>query len=232
VSSIPARARAAALLGIGLIGASGCANVPYTNLRSIAPIHGNSAAGEKKAAVCVSCHGADGNSAAPTFPRLAGQRSDYLYHRLVSFRHADPKSPYYSASPMTAMAAQLSDVDMRDLATYFANQTPSATDRASADKTARSGEALYLHGDPAAGIPPCQGCHGADAEGTTTRSGQYATYPALRGQYPLYVAARLNSFRNGQPADTSNAFIMHGVAATLDDSAIAAIAEWLGSLGG
>jgi len=227
-----ARIWAVALIGagIGLVHEGACASASYTDLRDIAPIHGDAQAGEKKATVCVSCHGADGKSAAPTFPRLAGQRIDYLYHRLVSFRHADLKSPYYSASPMTAMAAQLSDVDMRDLAAYFASQTPSAADLGLADAATRSGEDVYLHGRPEAGIPPCQGCHGVDAEGPFTTAGQYATYPALRGQYPLYVSARLGSFRSGQPADTSNTFIMHGVAMTLDDESIAALAAWLGSL--
>lgn len=227
-----ARLSAVALLGAGieLVSAAACATGNYTDLRAIAPIHGDVRAGEEKAAVCLSCHGADGKSAGPTFPRLAGQRIDYLYHRLVSFRHADPASPYYSASPMTAMAAHLSDVDMRDLAAYFASRTPSGADISSTDAATQRGERLYLHGDPGAGIPPCQGCHGADAEGPTTTADQYAAYPALRGQYPLYVSARLSNFRGGQPADTSNAFIMHGVAATLDDVSIAALAAWLGSL--
>jgi cytochrome c553 len=214
-----------------------CVGVPrYTDLRRIEPIHGDAQAGEVKATVCAACHGADGTSVAPNFPRLAGQRVDYLYHRLVSFRYADPKDPYYSVSPMTAMAANLSEVDMRDLAAYFAAQTPKAPEPADppdpADPAASlsRGDALYHYGDPERGVPPCQGCHGAEARGPEPTAGQYAAYPALRGQYGVYVTARLSSFRSGQPADTSNAFLMHGVATTLDDPAIAAISAWLASL--
>ena len=44
-------------------------------------------------------------------------------------------------------------------------------------------EVLFLAGDPARGIPPCQGCHGAEARGPSISTGQYAAYPSLRGQY-------------------------------------------------
>jgi cytochrome c553 len=202
----------------------------YTDLRRIEPIHGDATAGAAKAAVCFACHGADGVPVAPTFPRLAGQRIDYLYHRLLSFRNADPKDPYYSVSPMTAQVTTLSDVDMRDLAAYFASQAPKAADGATADVATPNGEDLFLHGNPARGMPPCQGCHGADANGPADSVDQYAAYPSLRGQSASYVVARLTHFRDGQPSDTSNAFVMHGVAATLDDNSIQAISSWLGSL--
>src|SRR5258708_24359879 len=105
--------------------ASALAAAPrYADLRHVEPIHGDAAAGAKKATVCFACHGANGVSVAPTFPRLAGQRADYLYQRLGSFKQADPKDPYYSVSPMTPHVANLSDTDMRDLAMYFASHMP------------------------------------------------------------------------------------------------------------
>jgi cytochrome c553 len=201
-----------------------------TDLRQIEPIHGDAAAGAKKATVCFACHGANGVSVAPTFPRLAGQRADYLYHRLVSFHHAEPKDPYYSKSPMTALAAKLSDEDMRDLASFFATQVPQASNAAAAASASGRGESLYRSGDPSNGVPPCQGCHGAEAEGVHAPGAQYAAYPALRGQYAPYIIARLTSFRQGLPHDSSNDLIMSGVARTLDDDAIQAVAAWLSSL--
>src|SRR6202521_4968033 len=187
----------------------------YTDLRRIEPVHGDASAGAQKATVCFACHGANGVSVAPTFPRLAGQRADYLYHRLVSFNHADPKDPYYSKSPMPVLAAKLSDGDMRDLASYFAAQVPQATDAAAtatdvaaAATASGRGEILYRSGDPSHGVPPCQGCHGIEAEGVHALAVQYAAYPALRGQYAPYIIARLTSFRQGLPHDSSNDFIM------------------------
>jgi len=212
-----------------LMAASELAAAPrYADLRHLDPVHGDAAAGAKKATVCFACHGASGVSVAPTFPRLAGQRADYLYHRLVSFKRADPKDPYYSVSPMTPNVASLSDTDMRDLASYFSAQTPPAT--AAAATAPGKGEALFLAGDSARGIPPCQGCHGAGAGGPSISTGQYAAYPSLRGQYAPYLSARLTSFRKNLPHDTTNDFIMGGVAQTLDDESIQTIAAWLSSL--
>jgi cytochrome c553 len=202
----------------------------YTDLRRIEPIHGDAAAGAQKATPCHACHGANGVSVAPTFPRLAGQRADYLYHRLVAFKHADPKDTYYSKTPMTALAAKLSDDEMRDLASYFAAQIPQATDVAAAATASGRGELLYRSGDPSNGVPPCQGCHGAEAQGVNGPGGQYAAYPALRGQYGPYLIARLTNFRQGLPHDSSNDLLMSGVARTLDDNAIQAVAAWLSSL--
>ena len=202
----------------------------YTDLRSIEPIHGDVAAGERKAAVCHACHGV-GAPVAPTFPRLAGQRPDYLYHRLVSFKTAGPKDPYYSVSPMRALVTNLTDADMRDLAVYFAAQTPTAGNVPAAPAAlAAKGAALFLAGDPARGVPPCQGCHGPEARGTSITTGQYAAYPELRAQYSMYLVARLTSFHKNLPHDTTNDFIMGGVAGTLDDESIQAIAAWLSSL--
>jgi cytochrome c553 len=212
-------------------GNSRAAAPSYMDLRQIDPIHGDVAAGQKKAALCFACHGAAGVSVAPTFPRLDGQRADYLYHRLISFKRAAPKDPYYSVSPMTSIVANLNDADMRDLAVFFSSQTPpAAATTTTAATSLGQGEALFLKGDPARGTPPCQGCHGADAAGPPISTGQYAAYPSLRGQYAPYLIARLTSFHKRLPHDTTNDFIMGGVAQTLDDDSIQAIAAWLSSL--
>jgi cytochrome c553 len=227
LSSIGIAGLAASLV---LVAGAGAGASRYVDLRRIDPIHGDAAAGARKAAVCHACHGV-GASVAPTFPRLAGQRPDYLYHRLISFKRADPKDPYYAQSPMRSQVTNLSDADMRDLAVYYASQTPTVTGAAAAQQAVEGkGQALFLAGDPVRGIPPCQGCHGADAGGTPIATGQYAAYPSLRGQYSPYVVARLTSFHKDLPHDTTNDFIMSGVARTLDDDSIQAIAAWLGSL--
>jgi cytochrome c553 len=216
-------------IGALLLAASALAAAPrYTDLRHIEPIHGDAAAGLKKATVCFACHGPAGASVVPTFPRLTGQRAEYLYQRLVSFKGADPEDPYYSVSPMKPIAAGLSDTDMRDLATYFSSQTPPQT--ATSPAAPGKGEALFLAGDPAHGTPPCQGCHGADGGGPSISTGQNAAYPSLRGQHAPYLITRLTSFRKHLPNDTTNDFIMGAVAQTLDDESIQAIATWLSSL--
>jgi cytochrome c553 len=228
--SVSLRGIVGLLSALLLVADAGAAGSHYIDLRRIEPIRGDVSAGERKATLCHACHGA-GDPVAPTFPRLAGQRPEYLYYRLVSFKTADPKDPYYAQSPMRPLAVNLSDTDMRDLAAYFSAQVPAVANSPTVPAAgAGSGEAIFLAGDPQRGIPPCQGCHGADAGGIPITAGQYAAYPALRGQSSLYLAARLTSFHNKLPHDTTNDFIMGDVASTLDSDSIQAITAWLSSL--
>ena len=78
---------------------------------------GNAEAGKGKSATCAGCHGADGNSPAPSFPKLAGQHEDYMYHSLKDYKSGKRKNPI-----MEGQVATLSDQDMKDLAAYFAKQ--------------------------------------------------------------------------------------------------------------
>jgi cytochrome c553 len=219
-------------LGMIFITGLAAAAARYTDLRNVAPIHGDAAAGAEKAPVCFACHGANGTSVAPTFPRLAGQRVNYLYQRLLMFKRAMPKDPYYSSSPMTAMALPLSDTDMRNLAAFFASQQPEPATPTTPISTAslEKGALLFEVGDPTQGIPPCQGCHGAEARGPAIATRANAVYPLLRAQYSPYIVSRLTSFRKDLPHDTTSDFIMSNVAHAVNDDAAQAIAAWLGSL--
>jgi cytochrome c553 len=78
---------------------------------------GDAAAGKAKSAVCSACHGADGNSANPIWPNLAGQKEAYLVKQLKDFKSGARKDPM-----MAPMAAPLSDQDMENLAAYFSSQ--------------------------------------------------------------------------------------------------------------
>ena len=83
------------------------------------PTHakGNYEAGKAKSTACAACHGTDGVSTVPTFPKLAGQHPDYLYQALKDYKAGKRKNPI-----MAGMAANLSDADMADLAAYFSEQ--------------------------------------------------------------------------------------------------------------
>lgn len=194
----------------------------FIDLRKIAPVQGAVSAGEAKAAVCIGCHGPNGNSVIPTFPRLAGQRVDYMYWRLIDYKQgARPDSP------MTPMVENLSNTDLRDLAAYFAAQMPIAGATPASPTTTR-GETLFQEGEPARGIPPCQGCHGADARGMG--DARFSTWPVLRGQYADYIIVRLKEFREGKHVTTSDSRIMQSLARNMDDDDIQAIGAWLASL--
>jgi len=77
----------------------------------------NPAAGKEKAKSCAACHGPDGNSAAPDFPRLAGQHYDYLVKSLSDYKAGERKNAI-----MAPQAANLSKRDIEDLAAYFSQQ--------------------------------------------------------------------------------------------------------------
>ncbi|MDP3584623.1 MAG: cytochrome c [Thiobacillus sp.] len=83
------------------------------------PVHakGNYEAGKAKSTSCAACHGAEGVSAVPSFPTLAGQHRDYLYHSLKDYKSGKRNNPL-----MAEQVKALSDADMLDLAMYFSKQ--------------------------------------------------------------------------------------------------------------
>ena len=226
---------------------SGEAALPsLIDLRQVTPVRGDPVAGKQKAELCSACHGTHGIAVVSLFPNLPGQHIDYLYWRLVAF-----KQGHFPESPMTPPALSLSDTDMRDLAAFYASLDPVAAQRAmDADPDAEPvvaepaapavlarGEQLYRSGDPAKGIPPCQGCHGSDARGfpdalTPDRNGHtpYALFPKLRGQQPDYLQTRLTQYQGGQAMDSTPDLIMNGVGHRLDAESIAALSHYLSSL--
>lgn len=78
---------------------------------------GDAKAGATKAQICAACHGMDGNSTNPLWPKLAGQHAPYLVKQLQAFKTGTRKDPV-----MSPMAMPLSDQDMEDVAAYFAAQ--------------------------------------------------------------------------------------------------------------
>ena len=216
-------ARIASLAALLAVFAAQAESVDFVDLRRIEPLAGDANAGKTKAAVCSACHGANGIAPATMFPNLAGQRAEYLYWQLVEFkREARPESP------MTSQVANLDDATLRDLAAWFASLPAPLPAAATADSR---GAALYREGDPTHGIPPCQGCHGADGGGHpwAERDAAYRAYPKLRAQHGDYVAQRLRDFRDGKHVSSSSDRIMTPVAKTLDDEAIKAVAAFIAS---
>jgi cytochrome c553 len=70
-------------------------------------------------AVCATCHGEKGVSAAPIFPNLAGQHRNYIEHALQAYKSGARKNPI-----MAAQVAGLSDADIKQLAAWFSQQPP------------------------------------------------------------------------------------------------------------
>ncbi len=77
---------------------------------------GDAAAGKGKSVMCAACHGANGISAIPTYPNLAGQKEAYLVKQLTEF-----KSGIRDNAIMKGMVMALTPTDMENLAAYYAN---------------------------------------------------------------------------------------------------------------
>lgn len=175
---------------------------------------GNAAAGQKKAATCAACHGADGNSASGQFPKLAGQNADYIVQELKRFKSGVRKNPI-----MAGMAAGLSDQDMQDVAAWFSSQTVRTGE---ADPSlVKAGEALYRGGDATAKIPACAACHGPDGAGNDPMA-----IPALDGQHAEYVLSQLQAFANGSRKSS----MMDTIAARLSAAQMKAVASYIEGL--
>ncbi|HEY6517550.1 MAG TPA: c-type cytochrome [Steroidobacteraceae bacterium] len=190
---------------------------PYTD--------GTVQAGTTKAAVCFSCHGPDGNSQNPVWPRLAGQNAVYIAEQLHLFKDGIRKNPV-----MQPMAAGLSDQDIDNLAVFFAAQTPVGLE---ADPSYwKAGQALYVHGDESHGIPACAACHGPLGRGNPA-----AGYPALEAQQSVYVVSQLQNYANdtrysGSNATTAspNSLIMFDIAKNLTPEEIRDVASYVQGL--
>lgn len=172
--------------------------------------------------VCAACHAADGNSALPPNPVLAGQHADYTLKQLVSFKPRDGKPAERPNAVMAGMVASLSADDMRDLAAYFEAQKPRP--RAARDaELARLGQAIYRGGILAKNVAACTACHGPGG------AGMPAQFPRLAGQFSEYTVAQLRAFRAGERANDPNR-MMRAVAEKLSDREIAAVAEYISGL--
>lgn len=191
-------------------------------------LDGDAKAGEAKAATCGACHGPDGNSNNPVWPKIAGQGAPYAYAQLKAFKMGmsqdhGAKDEMRMDPVMSAQAAALSDQDMRDLAVYFSakEQKPGV---ASEDAIALA-EPIYRAGDADRGIPACSACHGPAGNGNPA-----AAYPKIGGQHADYTAKQLKAYRAGERKAGINGQMMAEVAAELSDEEIAALASYINGL--
>ena len=180
---------------------------------------GDAAAGQTKAAVCGACHGLDGNSSDPQFPKLAGQSEQYIVRQLTDFKSGKRQNPI-----MLGMATPLSTQDMHDLGAYFASQKikPGVADQA----LVQQGQTLFREGDPKLGVPACMACHSIDGSGNPG-----AMYPHLAGQHAQYIEAVLKAWHDGDSWGTDvHSQIMPTIAKRLDTKDIAALASYIEGL--
>jgi cytochrome c553 len=183
-----------------------------------APAAGDAQAGKSKAQACAACHGANGNSANPEWPNLAGQHARYTTKQLADFRAGEQRT-----NPLMAQqVANLSDADMADLGAYFATLPP-AGGFVSEERLAL-GQRIYRGGNQDSGVPACIACHGPSGAGDPM-----AGTPALSGQRVAYTVIQLKAFRAGQRANDRNR-TMRDTSRWLTDEEIHAVSEYVAGL--
>lgn len=165
--------------------------------------------------VCSNCHGVDGNSVSPNFPRLAGQGSGYIVAQLENFRsqqRSDPEGFEY----MWGISHHLTDDQIKGLAEYFSKQTPAANAPVDAQLMA-AGKVIFENGVPAKEAAPCMACHGPSAQGI-------ANFPRLANQHQDYLLKQLHVFQvtEGRPGTP-----MKQITHLLSDEEMRAVAGYL-----
>ena len=189
---------------------------------------GDAAAGESKVAVCAGCHGSDGNSMVPSFPKLAGLGEKYMTAQLRMI-----KSGERVIVEMTGILDASTDQDLQDMAAYYDSkamaiygaQDITMVGISDPDEALDFGENVYRGGNMKTGVAACTGCHSPSGKGNNP-----AGYPALGGQYASYIEKQLLAYRRGERASGGNAKIMQGVAANLSDKEIKAVANYISGL--
>lgn len=203
--------RSGLVLILALTAASVWAQPAANPLRAAQIAAGESIAKDR----CAVCHGEQGQSVAPDFPRLAGQNASYMHKQLMDFADGRRKS-----AVMLEKAKQLSSEQMYTLGLYYQSLKPAVTLVADA-QLAQVGQFVYDRGNPHSALPACVTCHGTGARGTTE-------LPRLAGQHPEYIIKQVKAFKSGDRANDNT--IMHLIASRVSDMELQAVATYLGGL--
>jgi cytochrome c553 len=167
-------------------------------------------AGRAKAAVCMACHGNDGNSSDPAVPSLAGQPAQAIATQLFQFREGNRENPQ-----MQAMSANLSNDDMNNLAAYFAGLKAAPPKHRTSAASAELGPQLTKKFN-------CTQCHGPALAGQQH-------IPRIAGQQPDYLRAQLKGFKASTRSDLDGN--MTSAAQALTEKDIDVLVDYVAGLG-
>lgn len=179
---------------------------------------GDATKGQALAATCAACHGSDGNSTNPDWPKLAGQGEAYIAKQLRDYR-----SDKRVDAVMSAQAKLIaSDEDVDHIAAYFASQEakPGTADEAKVEE----GSLIFKGGKMSTGVTACSACHGPTGSGN-----EAALFPKLSGQHAKYLITQLKLFRSGTRNNDAGQ-MMRNIAEKMSDSDMEAVAEYAAGL--
>lgn len=193
---------------------------------AVPALAGDAAAGKALTTACAACHGADGNSMAPNFPKLAGQGDKYLLKQME-----DIKSGARTVPEMTGQLTNLSTADLENIAAYFSGKEMALSGSKDDKELLELGARIYRAGNKDVGVPACIGCHSPTGAGNAP-----AGFPKLGGQHADYIAKQLRDFRAGAEYtdkgrhNDGDARTMRGGVARMSDREIDAVANYIAGL--
>lgn len=165
--------------------------------------------------LCASCHGEDGNSMVPMFPKLAGQQAVYLLRELKDY-----KSGKRVSEVMQPIVSGLSEDDLANLAAFYASQK-AAPGTVTEPALLAVGKNLYLKGNDGSGIPTCESCHEVDGSGG-------GKFPRVAGQNVEYSLEQFRLYAAGKR--TNGARVMKTIAERMTEQETRAVAEYMASM--
>lgn len=165
--------------------------------------------------LCASCHGEDGNSAIPNFPKLAGQQAVYLLRELKDY-----KSGKRESEVMVPLVAGLSDEDLANLAAFYASQKP-APGTVTEPSLLPVGKTLYLKGNAKSDVPSCESCHEEDGKGA-------GKFPRVAGQNVEYLLEQFRLYAAGKR--TNGTRVMKTIAERMTEKETRAVSEYMASM--
>ena len=168
--------------------------------------------------VCETCHGSNGNSISPQYPKLAGQSEEYITQQLKNFEN-HLRTDRLAIEIMSGMSRDLSEQQTKEIAAYFSSQTLIKTSKATSVEPVK-GKEIYLNGIVDRGVTSCAACHGPEAKG------QFA-YPRLAGQHKEYLVKQLHVFKDTQGRPNTP---MEFVIKNLSEKEIDQVSTYLSSL--
>ena len=157
---------------------------------------------------CTMCHGAQGVTAADA-PNLAGQFPEVIVKQLVDY-----KNGHRTHSLMQALAANLANDDINNLAAYYASLPKLRLETAADDLPP---PALVRVGDPIRNIAPCASCHG----GIDRKLGT----PWLENMPKRYLEDQMHAFAAGTRRNDAHAQ-MRNVVRQMTKNEIAEVSEF------
>ena len=199
---------------------SGLITYIFLALILINPAYSDVEKGKELSASCAACHGDDGISLNPVWPKLAGQNPKYLASQLHEFKKGPDGNR--NNAVMYGIAVNLSNQDIEDLSEYYSSLK--STVGLTKDEYLELGRNIYRGGNMEIKMQACISCHGPNGQGNYA-----AAIPMLSGQHSQYTYQQLKNFQTSMRSNDYNK-MMRNIVHRMTDEEMKAVASYIEGL--